>query len=206
VARPRRVAQPVQPLWPGSTVVCIAGGPSLTPADVDYCRGKARVLVINDGYRLAPWADVLYACDAKWWDRHDGVPSFEGLKFAMIEREYCKWSDIQMLGWSGEHGFEPDPSSLRSGRNSGHQAIQLAVKLGATRIVLLGYDMQPTGGQQHWFGSHPGKPIDADLFACWIRHARELVGPLKALGVNVINCTRQTALDAFPCQPLEAVL
>lgn len=50
------------------TIVCVASGESLTRADVNYCRGKARVLAINDNYRIAPWADWLYACDGRWWD------------------------------------------------------------------------------------------------------------------------------------------
>ena len=53
--------------WVDETAVCIASGPSLTQADVDYVRGKARVIVVNNGYLLAPWADVLYAADARWW-------------------------------------------------------------------------------------------------------------------------------------------
>jgi len=28
------------------------------------------VLAINDAYRLAPWADWLYACDDRWWRFH----------------------------------------------------------------------------------------------------------------------------------------
>ena len=45
----------VSRLWPGSTVVCIGSGPSLTPEDVAYVRGKARVIAINRSVDLAPW-------------------------------------------------------------------------------------------------------------------------------------------------------
>ena len=74
--------------WSGETVVVIATGPSLTAEDVDYCRGKARVIAINDAYTLAPWADALYATDAKWWHWHRGVASFTGAKWSM---EHSAW-------------------------------------------------------------------------------------------------------------------
>jgi len=51
----RPLADPSVPrLWPGETFVCLASGPSLTQADVDYCRGKARVIAIKDVLHLAP--------------------------------------------------------------------------------------------------------------------------------------------------------
>jgi hypothetical protein len=79
------VTPSVPKLCPGGTVVCIGGGPSLTRDDVDYCRGKAFVIAINDAYKLAPWADALYACDGLWWRWHKGVPSFDGPKFALTK-------------------------------------------------------------------------------------------------------------------------
>jgi hypothetical protein len=49
-------------------VVCVASGHSLTKEDVEYCKGKAKVYIVNDGYKLAPWADLLYAAhtDRDW--------------------------------------------------------------------------------------------------------------------------------------------
>src|SRR5690606_8383467 len=37
-------ARAVPRRWPNSTVVCLASGPSLTPEDVAFCRGKAPVI------------------------------------------------------------------------------------------------------------------------------------------------------------------
>ncbi len=190
-------------LWPGETAVICASGPSLTAADVDYCRGKARAIVINTTYQLAPWADVLYAADARWWRWHKGAPDFMGLKYS-LERSEASFG-VVTLAATGDRGLERAPHSLRTGRNSGYQAINLAVHFGVSRIVLLGYDMQ-TGpaGQVHWHPDHPGSP--ATKFDQWAPFFASLVGPLAALGVEVINCTRQTALTCFPRAALEATL
>ena len=56
-------------MWTNSVAVCLGGGPSLNKEDIEYCREKkgVRFIAINDAYRLAPFADILYAADKKWW-------------------------------------------------------------------------------------------------------------------------------------------
>jgi hypothetical protein len=194
----------VPKLWPGSTIVCLGGGPSLTQADVDLCRGRARVIAINDAYKLAPWADVLYACDDKWWEWHKGVKGFAGLKYSMTAKT-GKWPNVQRLRNDGPHGLCLTPTGLRTGRNGGYQAINLAVHLGAARILLLGYDMERSGGKSHWFGEHP-KGSTPSPYQSFLQVFPTLVEPLKKLSIEVVNCSRRTALKTFPLRPLEAML
>ena len=177
----------------------------MTREDVEYCHGKATVIAINDAYRLALWADVLYACDAQWWKWHGGVPSFRGLKFS-LQADAARWPCVQVLENTGEHGLETAPTGLKTGRNGGYQAINLAVHLGATRVLLLGYDMQAFKGRpSHWFGEHPfGSP--ARSFGMFLNHWPAIVTPLQQLGVTVINCSRETALDLFPRMPITEAL
>jgi hypothetical protein len=200
-----RIFEDVPKLWPGGTVVCIAGGPSLTVEDVNYVRGKVDGVVgVNDAYRIAPWIDVLYACDAKWWDHHKGVRSFTGLKYS-LQRQAAKWRGVSVLQNTGTDGLQMKPNGLKTGKNSGYQAINLAVHLGAKRILLLGYDMEiKHGSKSHWFGDHPwGNRPPVSSFRGMFR---TLVAPLEKHGVTVINCSRSTSLDAFPCMALELAL
>ena len=141
-------------MWPGETVVCIGGGPSLTIQQIDMVyRANSNVIAINDAYRMAPWADVLYASDKNWWDWHEGVQGFEGVKVGLrgskdgtgYEGEWngVDWHDVRAMAYNGDDGLEVrDSRFLRTGSNSGYQAINLAVHFGAKRIILLGYDMQ----------------------------------------------------------------
>jgi len=194
-----RVPPPVPCLWPGSTVVCLGTGPSLTQADVDRVRDRARVIAINDAYRLAPWADVLYGCDAKWWTWHKGVPTFPGLKYA-LQNGAKHWKGVQIIGKTGGQGIEWKRTGIRTGNNSGYQAINLAIHLGATKILLLGYDMQGT----HFFGRH--RDGSAPPFEVCKRNFATMVPELAAHGITVLNCTRKTALTCFPRVPLEEAL
>ncbi|HCZ48509.1 MAG TPA: hypothetical protein DCZ11_05850, partial [Gammaproteobacteria bacterium] len=52
-----------------------------------------------------------------------------------------------------EPGLSASPLRIHQGGNSGYQALNLAVLLGAERVILLGYDMH--GG--HWHGRHGGR-------------------------------------------------
>lgn len=209
----------VSPMWRGETVAVLATGPSLTPADVEFVRGRARVIAVNDSYRLAPWADILYAADDKWWqwqyrDHAAAIASFTGLRFCMEPGNLKKsrpaavkpeWR-VTVLKNAGVTGLELDPSAgLKNGRNSGYAAINLAVQLGATRIRLLGYDMSlGRGGKAHWFGSHPaGGSPQLTKFRLYFPTIAE---PLKASGVEVLNCSRRSALTCFPKVALERAL
>lgn len=193
-------------LWPDSTVVCIACGPSLCQEDVAFVRDRAHVIVVNDAYKLAPWADVLYAHDSRWWDHHQGVPEFHGLKFSM-ERQSAKWPGVQHVANTGSQGLQDEPTGLKHGHNSGYQAVGLSVHLGARRIVLLGYDMQlGEHGKEHWFGSHPKGVRKGLPLSSFVRSFSTLVIPMQERGIEVVNCTRQTALTMFPRMSLEDAL
>ncbi len=167
-------------------------------------------MAVNDTYRLAPWADALYATDAEWWRRHDGVPSFTGAKWSLDHPNWAtlqnRYPDIGLLSDTGHDGLELEPSGIRSGKNSGYAAINLAVHYGARRVLLLGYDMQARDGRQHFFGDHAWRRGHQSPFALFLRTYDTLVDPLRSAGVEVINCTPDTALRCFPIMPLTAAL
>jgi len=194
----------VPKLFPGETVAILAGGPSLTQADVDACRGRVRVIAIKDAIRLAPWADVLYSGEIRWWRHYGDSLQFAGLRYGIeatspppaFPAGLGPWG-VTVLRNTGPVGLETDPSGLRTGKNSGFQAVNLARHLGAKTILLLGFDMQPSEqGQTHWFGAHPYTMADSpyrEFLECW----PTIVEPLRQEGVEVLNCTPTSALKVF---------
>ena len=192
---------PVPCLWPDSTIVCLGSGPSLTQADVDACRDRARVVAIKDAVRLAPWADVLYGAGADaggdtWWKRYGPTLTFPGMRYC-LDPQARAWASV--LRVRGERGLTDHRDGLATGGHSGYQAINLAVHLGARRIVLLGYDAQATGGQDHFFGSHQhGHSRRALPYGLFKHHFPAIVPALEARGVVVVNASRETALTLFP--------
>lgn len=170
----------------------VATGPSLTPDQVERVRGL-RVIVVNDAFRLAPWAEALVAQDKAWWRRYPEALDFPGRKFSC--NPDCGVEVLQGTAY------------LQVGTNSGLAGIELARVIGATEILLLGFDQRGS----HYFGPHPeglkrteertgkheGFARMQAQFHNWARGNKR---------VRVINCTPGSALTAFPMGSLDACL
>lgn len=198
-------------LTDGGTVVCLASGPSLTAADVETVRGRAVVVAVNDAIRLAPWADVFYSGARVYWTPKDPrgrlLEGFAGLRVRLCldqDRPGVGADGVIRLRHGGADGLARTPNALTTYQNSGGAAINLAVHLGARRIVLLGYDMGPADGRHH-FHDAPGTRHSSP-YALFTRLLATSVAPLAAAGVEVVNCSRRTALACFPRVPLEAIV
>jgi hypothetical protein len=200
-AGPRVSARP-------QTWFIVASGPSLTREDVDSIRGQ-RVMVINDNFLLAPWAEVLYASDGYWWDWHaERVKSFKGRKITQ-DKQAAEDYQLEYIRGVDADGISRDPAVIHTGANSGVAAINLsAVRFGARRIVLLGFDMQATGGKAHWFGEHAWIQRDPaeGTWHRWLRRYQVVADDARDMGIEIINATRETALRCFPRVPLASLL
>lgn len=186
--------------WEGETCVVIGTGQSLTQEQVDYCKGKARIIAVNNAFEKAPWADVLYACDWKWWNWYSmEAIKFEGIKATLDPLVPYQWG-VELLNNTGREGFDDRPWCLKTGSNSAYQAVHLAAHFGAKRIILIGVDHHGT----HYFGKHPDKAESP--FALFIECWKTLVEPMKERGIKVFNCTPGTALKVWPMGRLEGVL
>lgn len=187
-------------LFKDETVLCVASGPSIDTDDIEYAKHRCRTIVINDNYQLAPWADVLYACDLKWWDWHNGCPDFIGMKFTQ-DRTAAQKYRLNYIKGVPLPGLSDSFDELHTGSNSGYQAINLAHLLGAKRILLTGYDMKfSSNGASHWFGDHPD-----GVRSCYERFIK-CFETIDQERVEIINCTRDTDLTCFPQMTLQEAL
>ena len=197
----------VPPEWTGETAVLLGGGPSIGSVNMGAIhRSGARVIATNDSFRLAPWADVLYFCDREWVEirGREVRATFTGKYLVTLENEFA---GVKRLRNTGERGLETDPAGLRTGNNSGYQAINLAYHFGASRILLCGFEMCVRGDQLHHFeGIRRQDAADFDnilrdqMLPCF----DTLIEPLA--GVEVINCTPGSRLTCWPCAPLSEAL
>ena len=156
----------------------------------------------------------MYAADYRWYAHHiaDITRDFEGtcwtqsegwITNANVKVDPGQWG-IKTLESVDEPGLSRKQGVLHRGSNSGYQAVNLAYMMGATRIILLGFDMMMTGTQRHWFGDHPGSLNAASNYLSFIRHF-ETIKPAD-YQLEIWNCSRQTALDCFPKYNIDEVL
>ncbi|WP_086925409.1 hypothetical protein [Variovorax sp. JS1663] len=181
----------VPPLWRGRTVAVLASGPSMSQEIADLVRAAGiRAIVVNDTYRLAPWADLLYAADAQWWECNPESSDFCGLKASV-----SAVPGVLQLQNTGTDGFEPHRMGVRTGGNSGYQAVHIAIHGEASRILLCGFDMSNRAGL-HWHGAHPAplRNTDDHSYTRWA----DRFAALKDIGPEIINCTPASAITCFP--------
>jgi len=195
---------PLEPLWPKETVFLLGGGPSLRCVDLGLLRSR-RVLAINSSAKLAPWADALFFTDQPWLDKHgELVAQWPKLVFTL------SFPPVRNLPPNVKQvsALKMDPlfegGSIKRGQSSGHTAIGLAASLGASRIVLLGYDMRFVAGRSHCHDDHtsPDENIYADVFIPAFKGWNEAA---KLSGVEVFNATPGSALKEFPAVEFEEI-
>lgn len=186
-------------MWPGETAFLLAGGPSLQGFDSEQLRGHGRVIVVNDSFRLCPWADLLFFGDRQWWEwRRTELESWTD---RMITTAPIPDPAVHRVTLTGKDGLEVLPDRVR-GNNSGYMAINVAYHLGVKRIVLLGYDMKLEGARTHWHKGYDDK-ISLDrrrvvLGQEMLCEFPTLVEPLKTAGVEVINANPDSAIECWP--------
>lgn len=176
-------------VWRGQTIACIASGPSLHEDDVGLIQAAGMpTIVVNNCFRIAPWADVLYAMDSAWWRHYGGeaLRSFPGDKLSYVP--------IRMPGVSSTKG-QIFPTGWG---NSGSYAISVGVITGAKRIILIGYDCSLSpDGRAHWHEDHPNPMGNATSIATWPRKFALVSNYARSHGCLVINCSRHTELKCF---------
>jgi hypothetical protein len=175
--------------------VILAGGPSLTQSDVDLTKDSI-VIAINDCYQIAPWATYHYFCDSKWWQWHKDRSDYQSFQGIRITQDTVDEPGVFKIQGTHKPGLSESPDLIHFGSNSGFQALNIAVLMGASRILLLGYDMKiARTGAAHWFGDHPDKV--RSNYPSWLSNFSIAADQLKGK-VEVINCSLDTALQCFP--------
>lgn len=177
-----------------NTYICVASGPSLNVSDCQLIKeSKFHVIAVNNSWQMVPWCQHIYAGDHQWWQKHKST----------IPEEITRWCGTRTT--ASLYGINYFDSPLSGGFNSGQRAILLARYLGATRVILVGYDCSVKNGK-HWHADHSDglKNPDQQSITRW-QHEFSRINQLMPEG-SVINCSRHTDLLSFPFGKLETEL
>lgn len=224
--------------WAGKKVVCIAGGPSLAQEQLALVKrareaDAVRVIVVNDQYLVAPWADLLYFADRKWFEWHSaGVEkrwpwmsftaeqvkqafaSFAGEKVTIRRwhtpeqfKDEPKYPDsVARLANLGESKLSEKPEGIHTGKNGGYQAMNIAALSGGRLILLAAYDMRFQGQRSHSHNGHRDSVAESAYRTVYAREFNTAADQLQRMGIKVVNCTPGSAIKCFPTSTLEQEL
>jgi hypothetical protein len=116
---------------------------------------------------------------------------------------HCRIQGPDRLG--DRRGAQSPGADAGEGEAAG--AINLAVHLGATRIVLLGADMRAAAnGKTHHYAAPHKWPVKPGCWAEQMRELKAMAEPLKRLKVDVVNCSPVSLIDWWPKRTLDSVL
>ena len=123
----------IEPIWQGETVAILGNGPVMTKELADSLRMHKRIAV-NQAVMYALDADMFVALDPHhpFWER---AKDFTGLRVCGID---CEIEALYAGMWY-------ETVTLKSGaaaeiRNNFLAAIRIAVRMGASKIILAGVD------------------------------------------------------------------
>jgi len=165
--------------------------------------GKLELWAVNTSFRAAR-CDLIYGADRRWWSEYR--TETEGVRQRWTQDTWAATAyGLNFIKVRPDRkGLSRDRRFVVSGKNSGYQAIGLAYHFRHSRIILVGYDMKNAG--KHWHGDHPKGWGNSDNCGSWVNGYGELAEELKKEGIEVLNCTIDTALKCFKQMPLEEAL
>jgi hypothetical protein len=198
------------PDWKGETAAIIASGPSAKKAGVGLLKDRVKVIAIKKCVELAPWADVVYGCDGPWWRDVRGLMKFTGMKLC-YDVQACDEYGLQRVNIrdnkSNRLSFD-EIGAIGAAGNSGFQALNLAAQFGASRIMLIGFDVHGRSGE-HWYGRNnwnfANNPTE-DNYRRWRAAFEASAVDLTDRGIDVVNCSVSSDLKCFRKQTIEQAL
>jgi hypothetical protein len=195
----------IKPLWGGKTVFILGGGPSLKDEDLSLIHNQ-RVIGVNDAFKLGSWVDLCWWSDCRWaiWN-HEVLSQYTGIILSCV-RCHCQHPHTLTVSRLEGSGISERPDGVKWNRSSGGSAINVAYLLGSKKIVLLGYDMKVVDGQHNWHTNHKFRPKDTIYNNRFIPPFLEIAKDATRLGIEILNATKNSALDMFPKVDLKEVV
>ena len=194
--------------------IIVGTGPSLTPEAIELVNNSTLPKFgCNLAYKVIPDLTALLGCNHEFWDVYWEEVKDLDCDLWTSHPEARKEGPLRYIRGEWLDGLSTDPQFIHYGHSSGYQIINLAYHYGVREFVLIGYDMRypsgyngfakVAGGDRHFFGEYPKE------LQHWTRLNMGAEGQLnglldcyrtidcESLGIRIINCSPNTALDFF---------
>ena len=207
----RPILQELYNKFSGTNVFVVGGGFSLHDFDFSKLNGR-NVIAVNAAYKHVDETAIIYWGDASWGVEHESKikdhPSpykFSSRLNINLSTDKLGTAGCHWLQCSGSFGYDSNINNVR-GNNSGGQAINFAINLGAKNIILLGFDMKYTGSRSHFHKDHTFPTPNSNYNEMFIPSIESLAKETSHLSVDIINCNKNSALRCFKFGDVEKFL
>lgn len=209
----------IKRIYPDSTIIVCGTGPSITQQQIDLVnKSDAKVIGCNRAYQIFN-IDVLHGCNYQFWKYwwHD-IKDKSFLKYTTRPELKGEHEGLEYIREKWIDGLSIDPNYIAAHHGTGPQAVNLAYLMGAKTILLVGWDMRFPGKIDDRTYTEKRRYLGEDPLTekHWPRTAPngDLAGLIKEMetikpedyGVNIINCTPNSAMTCFPMMELSEAL
>ena len=202
--------------WAGLTAVVMGNGTSLIGRDLSaLARPDVKVQVCNGGFLMYPQADLVMCSDRHYLAADPPFDKYTGPTIVVTQPQAVVKRDSRMVFCRREYidrvrgDIFGNPTVLVEGHTSVSTNISAAVLMGVKRIILLGVDLTPGAGARR--RSYEDE-LETNLqqassrYKRMVGHLTKQAGFVLDRGIQVINCSPQSALQCYPYGVLEDVL
>lgn len=213
------MSAPIPPLFGEGEArlgIVVGCGPSLSPDQL----GKVKHLKRFGANRSFEFdLDVVLGCNYQFWDHYYArIKDYRCHKWTTRPELCGKYPGLNYIEERWEDSLSTDPAYVCAHHGSGPQILNMALHYGCKVMLLIGWDMRYPGkvdrrtytGRRHYFGE------DELTATHWPMTGEngELSGLIRemetidagALGVEIINCTPDSAMRCFPMMDLDTAL
>lgn len=157
--------------WEGETVAILGAGPDMTPELAETARGH-KTIAVNRAVKFAPWADMFVALDPHhpFWEEADRL-GFAGIRVCGIDCDY----DARYAGMLYETVVLSTGATVQI-RNNALAAVRIAERMGAAKILLIGFDPE----RYEEVHAHTG-------FRGLVEGLEQMTAELRAKGIEVVR-------------------
>jgi hypothetical protein len=199
----------------GETAIVCGTGPSITPEIIKAVDDSGhRIFGANRAWEIFN-CDVVHGCNHQFWDYY--WPQIQ-------EQSFDKWTTrpelegkypgLEYIEERWEDGLSKEQNWISAHHGTGPQLVNIAYLYGCTRLLLVGWDMRYLGktGQhqytaRHYLGEYPKEMVH------WPQTGPngEQTGLIEEMGtihpedygIEIINCTKDSAMKCFPMGDLK---
>lgn len=197
---------PSPPLWEGATAFILGGGPSLHDVDLSLIKDE-KIIGVNESYTFGNFVDFTFIGNNKYYIRHKHkFADYTGHVVCAGGKSYHDPNVLTVYKSNSVCTMQKGRIGMKN--NSGIGAINLAMQLGVSEIVLLGFDMGLKNGMNWHNNNITTNILKKQITERYYEGVRKtmcerVVDIVYRANIDVYNCTPETALDCFPVMSLD---
>jgi hypothetical protein len=200
----------IKPDWAGHDGIVICGGSSVTKEICEAIKGL-NTLPINSMYAWLLDSPCMFFADNRWWTREikkwpQRLEAFKGTIYTTSISSKGHPGLTYLRRVNPPQCIVNNPGQIGMARSSLSAGLGILRHKGVKRIFIFGADNSYGAGKRaHCHSEHPWKRT-VDTWKVKTAELQYCVSPLRALGIEVYNCSMSSTLPFWPKKSAEEAI